>query len=232
MNSASSGSAAAAWGGNWTDSTKGGKGCNSVNLAGELVELKQSGVTIASGTTNASGVVKLSVPPGTYDVVVTDSAGYGYDTSTTTLAHTCNQSSTITLSPDSDHVCMGGLCCNISPKTIHITFTYSGPHGGSDVPDGTCTYDPALGQWWESGTWDYTSGFGQHFMGRHGIGCNPLTFGYVWILELTDDSGHTNAAANGSCAAGPLGCPPNPFHVTPGNIGTLPWPANHWTLDG
>lgn len=117
-------------------------GCGNTPLAGETVELKQSGATIASGTTNGSGVVVLNVPPGTYDIVATDTAGYGYATSTTTgVSHTCDQSTTIVLTGDPDHICT--LCCtNLIPKTLNGTYA-----GGAF----TVTYDAASGKWKGSG---------------------------------------------------------------------------------
>jgi hypothetical protein len=100
---------------NWTFTIR---GCRNLLRVGDTVNLRQSGVLIATGTTDGSGQVTLSVPAGTYDVEVVPTDAR-YATNTASRAHTCNQSTSITLLPTSDYAC-GGDCfnCELIPATV------------------------------------------------------------------------------------------------------------------
>lgn len=124
------------------------KGCGLSSLQGQTVELKQSGTTVASGTTNVSGQVTLDVPAGSYDIVVTDSAGYGYNTSTTSgVTHTCGQSTTVTMAVDSDHFCGNCGACKTLPKSVSITFTYAPGYTGYVYVDDVLVWDNVTSNW-------------------------------------------------------------------------------------
>jgi hypothetical protein len=131
---------------NWTFTVRGG--CNSELLAGATVNLRQSGVLIATGTTDISGVAIIDVPAGTYDVEVIDTAGYGYSTYTASVAHTCSQSTTITLSVDVDHFCETGCGnCLSPPNVVNISWTYPAGWTGTMWPNEALTWNASAVCW-------------------------------------------------------------------------------------
>lgn len=98
-------------------------GCTSGAVAGCAVTISQGGTTIGSGTTDASGTVRFTVPHGTYDVAITGPSGAGFAVFSASVAFTCTTSDmtyTANLAADSSHVCVS--CCNYPvPKTLTLT---------------------------------------------------------------------------------------------------------------
>lgn len=87
------------------------RGCSS-NLSGVTVAVKQSGSTLASGTTNASGNVTLvasAVTGSTGTVEITPPTGY--NASTTAVTFNCStQAVNVTLTPAAGYSCSPGCC--------------------------------------------------------------------------------------------------------------------------
>lgn len=97
------------------------RGCNNALVSGALVEIRQGGVLIDSGTTDGTGVCRLEPPLGTYDVTV---SGTGYASQTASRVFSCVSSAdvavAITLAPDSNHVCIA-ICNAPIPKTLYTS---------------------------------------------------------------------------------------------------------------
>lgn len=100
-------------------------GCTSA-LAGSIIELYQSGVLIDSCTTGDGtggttlGQCVLTVPGGTYDVIITGPAGAGFDPTNATLTISATKTTNTTLAVDSNHDCWS--CCNYPiPHELHAT---------------------------------------------------------------------------------------------------------------
>jgi hypothetical protein len=195
------------------------RSCNGNDAAGATVLLEQSGVTIATGTTDSMGSVTLDVPAGSYDVTVTPDLDSGHRDYTATLSHTCGQTTTVDLVNDSGHVCNTG-CCDAAPFTLTLTFT-------SD-PDG---HAGATLAW--SGT-----GLGWLDTSEHTVA--GARFRYFFLCSSESGTGlfqeRWNEAFGEWQFFGPVGTGSfNPLHCYPfiqeGSVGANPPPAK-WTVMG
>lgn len=190
--------------------------CNGNNHAGAVVLLQQSGVTIATGTTDSVGLVTLDVPADTYDVTITPVSGSGHMTYTATLAHTCGQTTTVTLANDSDHVCNTG-CCDAAPFTLALTFT-SDPHPGA-----TLTYTGGGLGWLD--TSEHTVD-GARF--RYFFLCSDTGIG-LFQQRYNDAFAEWQFFGSvGSAGFNPTGCVP---FIQTGPVGANP-PPTQWTVTG
>lgn len=202
---------------NWTFVVK---GCNNTAVLGITVSVKQSGVEIASCTSTGSSCT-LSVPPGTYDVTVTPSAGSGYDAYAATIAHTCTQTTNISLTPNSESLCVT-TCgpCPILPKSIAITFN-NDPPPCAQWQDVTVVLDPTypVQPTWVSASNVLVDEFGNEFklifqcsaFQRYEIGAirpgSPTTF--VGFKNFAPSTGISCAPF--SFTGGLIGFPSGPF---------------------
>jgi hypothetical protein len=198
------------------------RGCNSVAIVGATVNLRQSGSLIATGTTNGSGQLTLSVPAGTYDVEIVPVAGSGYQTYTSSTAHTCAQSTSITLSVDSNYTCRpNGCVCDTQPNSLSITYTYPPGYAGITLPDDTLVLSG--GSWIGSATFNYP-GQTDLYVGR----ISPNGCAYTWTYLNTTTNIPSGAGLH---QAGMNTC--NPFHT---DLSTAfsqgPAAGAKFTLDG
>jgi len=108
-------------------------------LPGWTVNLKQSGVTLYTETTDGSGVAAfIDTIAGTYDIDIPAHGGYDANTANTIIVPDGGTGSkTVTLSPDSSHVCCEHCTLGIAPKTLYLTDTNG---TWTVVSDGSCTY--------------------------------------------------------------------------------------------
>ena len=118
-------------------------GCNGLGINGATVTVKTSstGTTLATGTTNPSGVVQLQWAGScSVYVAITASRFTSYGSS---LTLTESATTSTTLSITSGYVCLAGFAIP-APDTLHgtssllgaVTFTYnaSGTHGAAGTP--------------------------------------------------------------------------------------------------
>lgn len=96
---------------------------------GRTVTATLLGVTVASGTTNSSGTVSLTVPgPGTYTIAIAASDGFAAYSATVTFA-SCPNTSTVTAALTAS---TGKVCCN--PGGLQPP--YAVPSGNLSLSDG------------------------------------------------------------------------------------------------
>jgi hypothetical protein len=199
--------------------------CGGTNAAGALVEVAQSGVTIDSCTTDGTGACILGVPSGTYDLTITPASGMGHATYTDTLAHTCNQSTTVTLSPAYGFICQGGAsCCPSVPGSLTLTFTFGPGYVGFAWPNDTLNWNGA--DWIGAGT--FTDGGGDTSRYRY-PGCSGGVIGiarevYNTVTGQWDDAGGFGLGANDTNTCDP--------YIQSGAIGGNPYPSSKWTVMG
>lgn len=114
-------------------------GCGSVLVSGATVQIKSGATVLASGTTNASGVVspQLTVSAaGTYDLVI---SAPRYATSTTSVAMTCAGTTTtaVTLTIGTGYLCSSTcaypttlILSDGTSNDVTLTYTTSSVVGG------------------------------------------------------------------------------------------------------
>ena len=92
-------------------------------FAGTTVNAINGGVTVASGTTNSSGVCCLDVPPGSgYTFEAVPDGATHYDTGTLTgQTATAGGTYTVTIPPASGYTCCKAVCC---PQDDYTTLPY------------------------------------------------------------------------------------------------------------
>lgn len=102
------------------------RGCKSTGIAGAVIELYQSGVLIASCTTGdgTSGTVLgrcvMTVPAGTYDIVITGPSGGGFAVNTSTASIAATKTTNVVLAAASGTACWA--CCDFPvPSALHST---------------------------------------------------------------------------------------------------------------
>jgi len=205
------------------------RGCNNVNLAGQVVTLKQGGVTIASCTTDVTGQCVVSIPAGTYDVSIP--AGGGYAAYSGSLTHACPAGGTTTIdrAVDSGHICVSGCgACPAPPTSIAITWSYPPGYTGHMYNDDTVTWDGAVLAWFGTAV-DSTEFPGNSFVYMFqcisgGLGytlrrCAPITH------STTGFSGSFNTATPATCS---------PFNIS--NVGFQNFATGgitvHWSALG
>lgn len=112
------------------------RGCNSLPLAGETVTVQLSGVTVASGTTDGSGVASFSLAAGSY-TVLTSVARFNASSTSATVTSGVTTSLTVTPTVAAAYFCCGYDCARPLSKTLHFTlggysgtFTFSGSSAG------------------------------------------------------------------------------------------------------
>lgn len=99
------------------------KGCNSLNFPGASWTAVQSGVTIASGTTNSSGNFSFTTPNlPNVTVTITESSGR-FNTSVVVVTPVCGSTinRNVTLVVNAAYVCICSTCLYPAPTTIHFT---------------------------------------------------------------------------------------------------------------
>lgn len=100
-------------------------GCNGGDVQGITVNVKSGGSTIATGATDAGGLVTLDIgTAGTYTVEVPSSTGFDYSQST---ALTCGSTYTIALS---GHVATTHVCTSCAEYPVPKTLTLNDPYYG------------------------------------------------------------------------------------------------------
>ena len=96
------------------------KGCNSIVLSGAAVVISQGGTTVASWTTNSSGLNpagNISLAPGTYTLNVSKGRFTTYNNASFVIGSspTCSQSvGAVTLSPAAGYTCCSGCADPVS----------------------------------------------------------------------------------------------------------------------
>ena len=173
-------------------------GCNSANISGAVVVLKQSGVTIATCTTNTSGVCSMTVPPGTYDVTITPPTSSYYDTYTNTLAATTNTN--VTLSQSTSQCQSTCTTCSVIPNSLSVTGQWV--VGGPTVSD-TLLWGAPVAPGYTGGT---NGWFGQTQVNDQGG--NP---GYLGLSCFVAGGGGSPCSSGALCLVFRATTDPNPL---------------------
>lgn len=141
--------------------------CGGNAQVGATITLQQSGVTIATGTTDGSGAYVFSgLAIGSYDVTVDPPTAGSMPSYSGTITFACGMTTSVVLGSDPSLACVSGTClCPSIPKTLFATWNVSGT-SGSD----TFTYQsffgtpsPMSGPKWFGGTNHSPTGFPPSF---------------------------------------------------------------------
>jgi hypothetical protein len=166
--------------------------CGDGDRPAVVIELRQSGSLIDSGSTNAFGDLGFGdLPAGSYDVTATPPDESGYTAYTGTIAHVCGETTTITLAPDVGHFCGS---CSACPEARQLSLTVNPTPDGSGLVDDTLTWNDH-GSWVGAHEFPFDEPGG---VGHYELSCSEGVFTLVIRYDWTDMLGpHTLVAAVG-----------------------------------